>query len=111
MRAKKITGWAEITDCLFCGKKLMKKRITQVFCNSKCQNNWYYKNDEKWRERIKKNSKISYNKYKDDPVYKKKRDLRTREWIEKNRIRFNALVVKNRKERLARKKNENTERG
>lgn len=99
-------GWADVLNCKYCGKSLEKNVSTQVFCNPKCQNNWYYKNDERFRERVKRNARKSYDKYKDDPEYKKKRDLKTREWIKNNRIRFNALVLKNRKARQ--KKNEQT---
>jgi hypothetical protein len=102
-KGKMIPGWAEVLNCKYCGKSLKKESSTQVFCDTKCQNNWYYRNDEQFRERVKKNARKSYNKYKDDPEYKKKRDLKTREWIKNNRVRFNALVLKNRKARAKKK--------
>jgi len=75
--------------CLYCGKELKGMQIK--FCKKNCANLWHYHNNEKYRERVKKQSREHYEKNKNEPEYKLRQKEEFRKWIAENREHFNDL--------------------
>lgn len=89
-------------ECLFCKKKFEKKSKKALFCCKKCQDKYYYKTKEEYRTRVKANAKKTYNKMKDNPLWKKKRYELWLKWLGRNREKYNKYCL----ERYYRQKGE-----
>lgn len=95
-------------NCKYCGKELQGRK--KIFCSLKCNQNWGYKNNSKYRERIKENMRKRYLRIKDNIGYKTKqrenfkkwKEKHLEKWQEENRIinrNFQAKIQKERKEK------------
>ena len=95
-------------NCLMCGELLIYPR--RKFCGASCSLNWYYKNNERYREHRKEYAKKYAVLHKNDPEYKRKRREWFRNWLDRNREHFNKTMRENRYKRLERIKNGRTEK-
>lgn len=77
-------------SCLRCGKSLIGRQ--NKFCSNNCAQNFYYNNLPKERERVKRNSKKSYENNKNKPEFKERRKIYYKKWLEENREKFNKLM-------------------
>lgn len=73
--------------CLFCFKETDK-----MYCNKRCADKYYYKTNDKYREKVKKASKEYYYKNKNNPKFKAKVKKRFKKWLNENKEHYNNLM-------------------
>lgn len=92
-----------MSNCIYCQKELPEHQTNykpKRFCLTKCYQNWRYENDPVYRQKAKQDSKRRISKLKNKPSYKKAQAKRTKEWVNKNRERYNTLMRKSMRKRL-----------
>lgn len=77
------------TKCKDCGTPSVK-----TFCSYRCEKHWRYHNEPAFRELIKLRVKQYTAKIKDTPAFKKRKAKKFKEWLERNREKYNAYYRK-----------------
>jgi hypothetical protein len=76
--------------CKNCGDTIKKgKGYGKYYCSVSCYSRYRYKNDEKERTRVKKNTKKRYERVKNTDEFKEQSKIRFKKWLNKNREHYN----------------------
>lgn len=76
-----------VNSCLFCGQACLNK-----FCSHNCCEKFAYHNNPEVRARVKRNSKKSINKHKDNPAWRAAQVERFKVWRANNLEKHNAQM-------------------
>jgi hypothetical protein len=77
-------------NCDFCNKELKGRQ--RRFCCASHNQSWHYHNEPRVNNRVRANSRVYWEKNKDNKEFKKDKVKRTKKWIEENREHWRELM-------------------
>lgn len=75
--------------CKYCNKEFEYKRSNKKFCSMNCLVKYNFHNNKEYREKHLVYARRYYDKIKGLPEYKEKRKKYFKEWLDKNREKWN----------------------